>query len=447
MCTRALCEDPARPRHGAPQGRVFLGRDPGRGEIGVEIGLRLVVDRHGVVLAAFFLEPQPPALALLVVILDAHADDGRDAHKAVDHHGQQGAIAQASEGRRVDGVQQQPRFGGLQHRRLARPDDVGRPVHRGGRVSGFSKKGLKQALAQLEIDARFNVRADMVEIDRGDGKGWITSNRLEQASLRDLIAERCRVPISKGEKPALFNSENWERCRDALMRDRQVDPFLLWVESMPEWDGTPRIGQMIQTLWGVETSAQEELAQWASRYALIGAIQRAHEPGAKLDEFPILVGSQDAGKSVFVEYLLPYKSPWFGANVDLSSETKDLVEQLQGLAIAEIGEMAGLRRAEVEDVKRTVTRGVDWVRLSWASGPGQVSAARGIRWHGEPWRRHRAERSQREPSFRADFAPPRAVSCGEAGGLARRAPGAALGGGWGGVCGGLAREPAPRARG
>ena len=224
---------------------------------------------------------------------------------------------------------------------------------------------------QLEIGARFNVRADMVEIDRGDGKGWITSNRLEQASLRDLIAERCRVPISKGEKPVLFNSENWERCRDALMRDRQVDPFLLWVEAMPEWDGTSRIGQMIQTLWGVETSAQEELAQWASRYALICAIQRAHEPGAKLDEFLILVGSQNAGKSVFVEYLLPPKSPWFGANVDLSSETKDLVEQLQGLAIAEIGEMAGLRRAEVEDVKRTVTRGVDTVRLSWRPDPVQ----------------------------------------------------------------------------
>ena len=85
--------EPARPRHRAPQGRVFLGRDPGPVEIGVERGLRLVMDRHGVVLAAFFLEPQPPALALLVAVLDAHADDSGDARKAVDHHGQQGAIA------------------------------------------------------------------------------------------------------------------------------------------------------------------------------------------------------------------------------------------------------------------------------------------------------------------------------------------------------------------
>ena len=93
------------------------------------------------VLAPLFLEPQPPALALLVVVLDAHADDGRDARKAVDHHAQQGAIAQAGEGRRVDGVQQLPRFGGLQHRRLARPDDVCRPSHRGGRVGGHHLAG------------------------------------------------------------------------------------------------------------------------------------------------------------------------------------------------------------------------------------------------------------------------------------------------------------------
>ena len=41
----------------------------------------------------------------------------------------------------VDGVQQQPRFGGLQHRRLARPDDVGRSTDRGGRVGGHHLPG------------------------------------------------------------------------------------------------------------------------------------------------------------------------------------------------------------------------------------------------------------------------------------------------------------------
>ena len=62
--------------------------------------------------AAFCLEPPPPARALLVVVLDAQADAGRDAGNAVDHHGQPGAIAQPAAGRRVDGVQPPPRVGG-----------------------------------------------------------------------------------------------------------------------------------------------------------------------------------------------------------------------------------------------------------------------------------------------------------------------------------------------
>ena len=62
------------------------------------------------VLAAFFMQPHPPAFSLLVIILDIHADDGRHAREAVNHHGEQGAIAQAAEFGHVDGIQQQSGF-------------------------------------------------------------------------------------------------------------------------------------------------------------------------------------------------------------------------------------------------------------------------------------------------------------------------------------------------
>ena len=243
------------------------------------------------------------------------------------------------------------------------------PPSSDGWIDGFTKSGLTQALDHLGIEIRFNVRSDMMEILR-DG-AWIASDRLEQADLRELIQSRCRIPLAKGEKPALFNKEHWERCRDAMLRDRRVDPFIEWVEAMPDWDRTPRLDGLIHTLWGVASYEQDELARWASRYPFLGALQRAYEPGAKIDEFPILVGEEDAGKSVFIKHILPLDSTWFGENVDLSSDAKDLVEQLQGLAIAEIGEMAGLRRAEVEDVKRTITRAVDMVRLSWRPDPAR----------------------------------------------------------------------------
>ena len=232
--------------------------------------------------------------------------------------------------------------------------------------AGFTKAGLIEALRQVRIAIRWNVRACLMEIDRGSG--WMRSDALEQADIRELIASTCRIPLAKGEKPALFARETWERCRDAVLRDQQVDPFIDWLEALPAWDLAPRLDALLMMCWGVD-AAQEELARWASRYPLVGAIQRAYTPGDKIDEFPILVGCQNAGKSVFLKSLLPARCPWFGDGINLAADTKPFVEQIQGLAIAEVGEMAGLRRAEVEQVKAAVSRTVDAVRLSYRRDP------------------------------------------------------------------------------
>jgi hypothetical protein len=54
--------------------------------------------RHFVALAAFLMQPDPPALALGVVVLDAHGDDGPDTGKGERHHGNQRPVAQADQG-------------------------------------------------------------------------------------------------------------------------------------------------------------------------------------------------------------------------------------------------------------------------------------------------------------------------------------------------------------
>ena len=54
---------------------------PGRMHVGVEISFEIVMRRHLVDLAAFFVETQPPALAVGEIILDAHGDDRADARE------------------------------------------------------------------------------------------------------------------------------------------------------------------------------------------------------------------------------------------------------------------------------------------------------------------------------------------------------------------------------
>jgi hypothetical protein len=73
-------------RAGATDGRTEEGAlaavaDADRLDIRVEIGLQIVVRRHLMPLAALLMQPNPPAHALGVVVLDAHGDDRANAGK------------------------------------------------------------------------------------------------------------------------------------------------------------------------------------------------------------------------------------------------------------------------------------------------------------------------------------------------------------------------------
>ncbi len=74
--------------------------------------------RHLVLLAAFFVQAYPPALALRVVVVDVHVQRGRDPGEAVDQQRDQRAVAQPDIGRDVDAVDQLARFVAVEDRRL-----------------------------------------------------------------------------------------------------------------------------------------------------------------------------------------------------------------------------------------------------------------------------------------------------------------------------------------
>src|SRR5260370_40237028 len=126
---RPLSQDPGSADCRAEQGGLVVIADAGRGEIFIEEPLELVVRRHLVALAAFLLQPHPPAFAIGKVILDAHGDDGADAREGVDHDADQRTIAQANEPGRfrfqsnllydLDAPEQQPGLRLGEDRRLA----------------------------------------------------------------------------------------------------------------------------------------------------------------------------------------------------------------------------------------------------------------------------------------------------------------------------------------
>ena len=189
--------------------------------------------------------------------------------------------------------------------------------------------------------------------------------------IRSQIPERFTDAGGDGDKPKplAFGRTAWEDCFGALLHRAEVDPFREWLEALPAWDGTGRLDSWLATVFHVRESGG--LAAWCSRFLPLGAVWRTYRPGAKLDEMPVPIGPQGAGKSTALRCLLPPEYPeWFSDGLRLSADDKVRAEALQGRVIVEAAEMAGSTRAERESLKAFLSRTDDGsVRLAYRRNP------------------------------------------------------------------------------
>ena len=227
-------------------------------------------------------------------------------------------------------------------------------------------EGLAAALEELGVECRFNVRAMRHEF-RERGGDWREANDRTEAKLQETIAAK----FTTGEKnaPLCFGRETWARALNALLADREVDPFVEWLESLPAWDRTPRLDTWLATAF--TTTPECPLTAWAGQFLFLGAATRAFEPGKKLDEMPVLIGPQGCGKSTALRLALPPDRPeWFADGLHLAADPKARAEALQGRVIVEAAEMAGSTRAELESLKSFLSRQDDGsIRLAYRRNP------------------------------------------------------------------------------
>jgi hypothetical protein len=190
------------PAAGAEQGQVALLADAGGLDVFIEEGGRLVMDRHHVIDPAFFVQTEKGAPALVIVILDLHADGCGDAREGEDHQPDQGAVAQAHERAGVDRLEQRAHFVRDERRRLSRPDAVPRPLDGRRRV-------IRQDLAdhqiveqhadrrQVLLDGR---RCRRVLLDIGRDHDRLDVVQLRDAGLGAPVEEPDHGPAVRGAR-------------------------------------------------------------------------------------------------------------------------------------------------------------------------------------------------------------------------------------------------------
>jgi len=142
--------------------------------------------------------------------------------------------------------------------------------------------------------------------------------------------------------------------------DRGFHPVLEYLAGLPEWDGVPRLDTLLIDYLGAEDTAY---VRAVTRKTFCAAVCRVRHPGCKFDTTLVLCGPQGIGKST-----LPAKlgGAWYTDSLSLS-DTKDktAAEKLQGNWIVEIGELAGLKKVEVESLKGFLSRQDDKYRASY----------------------------------------------------------------------------------
>lgn len=229
----------------------------------------------------------------------------------------------------------------------------------------------------LNVEIRYSVRDHRPQYRR-DGSDWINFHDRNADSLKQEIERNFLVKTARGFSPLRFGSVLWDECLNALLNEREVDPFKEYLEALPPWDGIQRIDSLLFELFGSRepiTGAGEDelndLASWTARLVFIGSIQRTYDPGCKLDEMPVLIGAQGIGKSAFFRQCLPQSHPeWFADGLDLSGNIKERAEALIGRVIVEVSEMTGSTRADIESLKTFITKQDDGdVRLAYRRNP------------------------------------------------------------------------------
>ena len=157
-----------------------------------------------------------------------------------------------------------------------------------------------------------------------------------------------------------FSARNYDIAVTKVADDRAYHPIREFIESLPEWDKGPRVDTLLVDYLGAADTAY---VRAVTRKTLCAAISRVLRPGCKFDSMLVLNGPQGVGKSTLIAKLA---GEWFSDSLNLG-DTKDktAAEKLQGYWILEIGELAGLKKAEVETLRSFLSRQNDIYRAAF----------------------------------------------------------------------------------
>ena len=220
-------------------------------------------------------------------------------------------------------------------------------------------------------DIAYNIHRSGIDIRRdADGKTTLPWTQLKPGwNESDLGA----IQIYLERVYNLYTPSKLKSILLAIAAERSYHPVRDYIESLPAWDGVPRVDTLfIDYLGSPDTLYIRAIA----RKMMVAAVARIYEPGIKFDSVVVLNGPQGMGKSSFFAKL---GGKWFSDSLTISDmKDKAAPEKLQGYWILELGELAGskrwtLKRSKRSSPDRTISSGIP-TATAWRITPASASS-------------------------------------------------------------------------
>lgn len=158
-----------------------------------------------------------------------------------------------------------------------------------------------------------------------------------------------------------FSSRNHDVAFTKTADDRHFHPVRDYLDALPPWDGVKRVEDLFIRYLKAEDT---EYVRAVTRKTFAAAVARIYVPGIKFDCVPVLDGDQGIGKSTIVKDLVT--SEYYSETLSLTDmDDKSGAEKLQGFWVVEIGELAGMKKADIEKVKAFLSTSDDKYRPSY----------------------------------------------------------------------------------
>lgn len=151
-----------------------------------------------------------------------------------------------------------------------------------------------------------------------------------------------------------------ERIMDAMSaaaHQNIVHPIRDYLEGL-EWDGAARLDTLLIDYLNAENSLYTRAV---TRKAFTAAVARIYEPGCKYDYVLVISGPQGRGKSTLIAKM---SRGWYTDSL-AGIGTKEAYEGIQGYWLVELGELAAMKKTEIETIKNFISKQVDSYRAPY----------------------------------------------------------------------------------